>query len=49
MLMLFIFLLVILVLDIAAWKWGVDSRSNIESWGRKDDWVGSHLIEERSR
>ncbi len=42
---LFILLLVVLVVDLAAWKWGVDSRSSMRNWGRKDDWVGSHVAE----
>ena len=46
MFMLIIFLLVVLVLDIAAWRWGIDSRSGMKSWGYKDAWVGSGKTEE---
>ncbi len=41
MLILFILFLIIVVLDIVAWKWGVDSRSRTNRQERKDDWIGS--------
>lgn len=37
---LLILFLVIVVLDIVAWKWGVDSRSRTKYRECKDEWVG---------
>ena len=39
MLILFILFLII-ILDIVAWKWGVDSRSRTKYRSCKDKWVG---------
>ena len=41
MLILFILFLILVALDIVAWKWGNDSRSRTNRQERKDAWVGS--------
>ena len=41
MLILFILFLLIVALDIVAWKWGIDSRSRTKRQEYKDAWVGS--------
>lgn len=41
----FLFLLVaMIVLNLAAWKWGIDSSDGIDSseWERRHLWVGFH-------
>lgn len=40
MTILFILFLVIVVLDIVAWKWGFDSRSRTKYREYTDEWVG---------
>lgn len=40
-----LFLLVtLIVLDLAVWKWGVDSDDGIDSteWERRHSWLGFH-------
>ncbi len=41
MLELFILFLILVALDIVAWKWGFDSRRRTKRQERKDAWVGS--------
>lgn len=37
---LFILLFVLVILDIAAWKWGADSRNKSDCRDGKDEWFG---------
>lgn len=40
----FIVLVVVIVLDVIAWKWGVDSRERLDSpeWERRSHWSAFH-------
>jgi hypothetical protein len=40
----FIVLVVVIVLDLIAWKWGTDSRERLDSpeWERRSRWTAFH-------